>query len=302
MSLEIDHAALISAGFRKDGSDLAVVWHDNGMDSLLNRALDPASAWGLGRTKLWFSLPSPLSAGATSQNRYFLVLGDPGLPGTNRPKQVFLTYDSFDGPTLDTTAWNVHASSEVNSSGQDVSNGQLRLWSRGQGVGSYSQIQSTATWQSPGVRMESQVATRGGANQSSGGCSRERILGAWSQNDDRVRGALVQTQTGLFFESLREPSTNQIQLINGASLDTNSHRVAINWQGEVQDLYRDQVHLGGFTGAGIIKTPNATPMMVGMGTSAFGGFCEGIVSELLVDWILVRPLVTPEPTASVAIP
>lgn len=301
VSLEIDHAAFVMAGFRADGTDLAIVSNVGGVDSNVARTLDPSSAWGQGQTKLWFALPQAISAGQSTRNRYYLVLGDERFPGVDQPKQVFLAYDSFDGTTLDTTIWSVSASTDAGSSGQDVANGQLRLWSHGQGTGSYSQIQSKSAWQMPGVRLEAQIAARGGATAGAPGCSRERILAAWSKIDNKVRGAVTQTQTSLYFESIRDPSTNQIHTIGGVTPDTNSHRFVINWQDETQQLYRDQAHLGNFTGPGTYRSPDSTSMLIGMSTSAFGGTCAGLVSELVVDWILARPLTTPEPTASVVI-
>lgn len=292
-----DHAALIKAGARPDGSDLAIV-SVQPTHQALPRTLDPDSSWGQSQTKVWFSLPSPIAPGQTIDDQYVVLIGDKRFPGSDQPKRVFLTYDSFNGGTLDTSAWNVHASPEKGSSGQDVSHGQLRLWSRGQGLGSYSQIQSTSTWQEPGVRMEAQIAVRGGATSGLGDCSRERIIAAWSQQDNKVRGAVTQTKDRLYFESLRPPAINQIESTQGATLDTNTHRFVVDWEGPTQELYQDQSHLGSFTGRGIFKSPASTPMMLGFGTAAFGDLCEGVVSELVIDWVLARPFTSPEPTAT----
>lgn len=298
LSLEFDHAALVDSGYRVDGGDVAIVSTVGGVDTSLPRALDPGSAWGESNTKIWFSLPSPVAANQTSNNQYFLLVANINFPGVEQPKRVFLAYDSFDGDALDRTSWRVHASTDPGSSGQDVANGQLRLWSRGQGDGSYSQIQAISGWRAPGVRVEARVAARGGATSGNGACSRERILAAWSQSDDRLRSAIVQTQRGLYFEAQRDPLGSQFQTIDGSSIDENPHRFAIDWVGENQYLFRGDSFLGNFRGQGTFKSPDDTPMVLGMGTSAFGSTCTGVVSELLVDWAFVRPLVTPEPTAS----
>ncbi|MEE9115587.1 MAG: DUF2341 domain-containing protein, partial [Thermoplasmata archaeon] len=99
ISLDIDHASMISAGkSRIDGGDVRLV-HWNGTAWLeIDRALDTDSAWNSNSTKIWFKTQQGIT---TSDDDYYLHYGNPAAssPSANKSR-VFTFFDDFETGNL----------------------------------------------------------------------------------------------------------------------------------------------------------------------------------------------------------
>jgi hypothetical protein len=99
ISLDIDHAGLVSAGKAQiDGEDVRMV-HWNGTTWLeIDQALDTNSTWNSTSTKIWFKTRREI---LTSDNEYYLHYGNPAAsnPPANKSR-VFTFFDDFETGNL----------------------------------------------------------------------------------------------------------------------------------------------------------------------------------------------------------
>lgn len=99
ISMDIDHASLVSAGkSRIDGEDVRLV-HWNGTAWLeIDRALDTDSAWNSTSTKIWFKTQREITI---SDDAYYLHYGNPvaSSPPTNKSR-IFTFFDDFENGNL----------------------------------------------------------------------------------------------------------------------------------------------------------------------------------------------------------
>jgi hypothetical protein len=106
--ITFDHASLVGAGLSvASGDDVRIGYRGVSID----RVLDGESAWDTASTKLWFRAPSPLLSGASDPD-YAVCSGASGSPPAN-PDNVFLLFDDFSSPTLDTATWNPAAGTAI---------------------------------------------------------------------------------------------------------------------------------------------------------------------------------------------
>ena len=96
LAIEIDHAALVSAGkSAADGSDVRVFQVSDGCpDVELDRVADPRIGWNASTTRIWFAAPEPATA-------LYLYYGhaDPDAPPADW-NAVFEVGSDFDGDAL----------------------------------------------------------------------------------------------------------------------------------------------------------------------------------------------------------
>ncbi|MBN1373651.1 MAG: DUF2341 domain-containing protein [Anaerolineaceae bacterium] len=113
----LDTAALTAAGkLLADGNDLRVAWLDGANYVQLDRVAE--TAFNSASTEIWFRLQAPLASGAVDSS-YILYYGNPsaGAPPAD-PANVYLLWDGFDGPALNTTLWSISGGSATFASGE----------------------------------------------------------------------------------------------------------------------------------------------------------------------------------------
>jgi hypothetical protein len=96
-----DHAALVAAGrSAASGDDVSIELDGVAID----RVLDVESAWSSSTTQLWFRLQRPLASGEMDAG-YALCAGGSGTSTLANPDNVYVLFDDFSAPTLDTAKW-----------------------------------------------------------------------------------------------------------------------------------------------------------------------------------------------------
>lgn len=98
VSVAFNHAEAVSSGrSAADGTDVRVIYNNGTTWVQIDRALDPDSAWNEANTRLWFALQEPLEAEASS-TAYALVYGTNRAPVLANEGNVFHFADFFERP------------------------------------------------------------------------------------------------------------------------------------------------------------------------------------------------------------
>lgn len=295
----VDHAALVAAGAASNGSDLSIVARRGGTSTSLNRVLDPDSTWNSATTKIWFATDRVIGRGSLNNTEYFLAVGESGLAPVSNVDAMFLSFDDFDAPTLDSKRWSVHTSSVGTRSLSNIVGGIRLSASRHETYPLvYYSIRYAVRSFPSGIRVEAK--TRFAANNLSGSCGRIFPITMRSQSDDSLRTALrsdLSKYGALSFNDVR--GINEVDPINSATPTASQWQLhAMTWNGPDIRYYRDSMQLLQTQSHGNIKRPDQTPLQFELSAGAWKDDCSGSGSlQLDVDWVRIRRFMSPSPVA-----
>lgn len=301
VSIRFNHAERVGAGASSNGSDLVVVSMRTGKVVVLDRILDPSSAWNRGDTHIWFATDEAIASGASIRNHYYIVIGHPLLSVRENPSSVFALYDAFDGSTLDTDKWKVTRSKEGSPS-YSVANGKLSI-DLNSPSGDAAWIRIMAAYpqlQQPNLLFESRAQIN--PKPDAGSCIREQILTLRSANDDKARASFQQISDRYSFVSYDDDSgTYRQQTVPSHSPSSPAFHFGLRWMNASISLMRSGVSIFEGQSAGSVKRPNEGPLSAGFEISAAGDpGCQGRRAHIEVDWVRARDFVNPEPQVQVA--
>jgi hypothetical protein len=270
VSVTFDHSALVAAGKSlPGGEDLRLVYRNGGYWREIDRALDPDSAWDSTTTTLWFKLQAPMGP-FESDTEYYLYYGNSGAGAPpDDPLSVFLFYDDFSGSSVDLSLWSVGVGGTPTVSGGLLTlNPDNDLWA----VPAYAAGLDT--------RWEARVQLPS---------SPKNTLYFWAAVDQRYfAGSLMEmySEASGDWASVSDGSlftANRITL----TTPTDWHTYAMDREGSTDvRFYQD--------------TSEVATIALGIPTVDLRAFMwNGTASQSLTyDWVRVRPIVQPEPTAT----
>jgi len=260
----VDTASLVAAGkLRADGNDLRVVWENGATPVELDRVAE--SAFNSAATEIWFRTQAAIPSGGQDGN-YSLYYGNAtaGVPPANAAN-VYALWDDFAGTVLDTSRWSV-ANGTVS-----VSGGQVR-------VNAGAAIVSTGVYTYSVLEMRMQMVT---ANN----------WGWWGWEDSPVNESnyVVFEETpgsfGAFARANNGAPTDQYMSDPAGGL-TVAHTYRINW-------------LAGNLGWQIDNTGVANSV-TNVPTVPMRAIFYGYSVPLSVDWVKIRPYISPEPVVTLS--
>lgn len=299
--LDIDHAAMVANGAANDGSDLSIVLRRNDTLRSLNRVLDIDSRWNRVNTKIWFAIDGDIARGSILSDQYYLVVGDATLLPVSDPTTLFLTYDNFEDPVLDTLRWSTWNSLAGSPSISQINEGQ-RLSARTPSTQSPSHytIRHVPRTYPDGIRVE--VRSRYNFFDMLGTCGRVFPIALKSQIDGLIRTSLRINLSD--YDVVAYDDTQLTEVVtpvdNEFPQDGPWNIHTLTWLETEVRYDRDGTELIRSTNPGAISVPNQVPLQLELsaGLARNGCFGSGRV-DLDIDWVRVRPYMLPSPSARI---
>jgi hypothetical protein len=311
--LTFDHQSLVLRGVaRSDGADLRIVRHEAGGAVEIARTRDPDSGWNDSSTRLWFPLAESLSPNTTLTGRYYLYYGS----GATGPRQdwseVFLVGDEFnDGVLHPELQVAVNGTGDVSENGGNAevtvgnsdSDATIVRWAQNVDVNAGISIRLVATLASAGATGGTEAKTIGLVQSASAATPATGTI----ENSRRLFYAL-QTRDGEM-ELTYWNSSDEQRSWNGSSWQSGR----VGWRSGVPLGTAFQYELKSANGffslevrdeTGVSQTsttPVAWSEVRDLGDPCWFYFGE-IYTDFYrqvrqqVDWLAIRPHVSPEPT------
>lgn len=301
IALAFDHAALVANGAATDGSDLSIVYRSSNSIQSLNRVIDLESDWNQTSTHLWFAIEETIAQDSVDTTHYYMVIGDASLAPVSDPETLFLNFDDFEDSTLDPARWSTHQSSGGTKSISKISVGQ-RLTARTPSGSSlvYYSIRQPAKDYPLGIRVD--VKSRFNYFDIFGTCGRLFPFALKTEGDGRLRGSLrinLLDYDAISYDDAQ--STNNLRLIdNEFPVDGPWHTHSLTWYDQRMRYFKGTTQLLDTQSAGTIQAPNQAAMQLELSAGLSSNGCVGSGrADLEVDWVRVRELMEPAPTATV---
>lgn len=298
-SVLVNHAQLVSHGAAANGSDLAIVSKRGATETSLHRVLDPDSSWNTTSTRLWFALDRSINQGSIVDDEYFIVVNAPGLPAQSNADQVFLNYDAFDTPTLDTNRWTTQGSSSGSRGVTKISDGfRVHAAPSASYPLVYFRVRHSAKTYPQGIRVDAR--TRFPNAGRSGNCGRLFPLSFRSDGDDRLRTGLRSDLTNYATLSYSEmQGINEVETINSTTPRNDTWEVhSMVWEGQDISYWRNATRLAQTQSQGTTRRPDQTPLMLEISAGAWTNGCSDTGSlRVDIDWVRVREYMSPAPFA-----
>lgn len=259
---------------QNDGSDIYVT--DNNKNPLYYWIEE----WDTNNKKgiIWVKIPLLSASGSYNVRIYFGGINK--YPTYNNPKNVFLFYDDFDSNTLDTNIWTIE--SITGGGTYSITNGILTM--KAPATGDQVYIKSNSTFSiGKAIRMKVKMNSPTWAGLSNQASSTSNCL--YSHYAITSTGTLY-----WYFRTGSGGSNSASTIAIGSSVDqTNFHTIEIKWTSGRGELYQDD----------ILKSTRTAYIPTIDLSIAFGVWYYTNYGELDVDWVLVRPVVTQEPTYTI---
>lgn len=303
VQIVIDHAALVAAGRSlASGEDVKIVRVESGGLNEVDRVLDPASSWNRSDTAIWFSTYEAIAAGQID-DAYYVVYGDstPDPPRSDG-RNVFLFWDDFDGPDLD-ARWTLDdigaAAGRIERVKGKDEDGALRITTKSGDISGHKDDFTYFHVRAEGdISVEAVMTAYGGTlgdkaklggvmiRQSTAAGARHVMtcrhhdatrISAYREVDDALTFAAEMSADGPFV-----PERSRIDRVGGLT--------KTYWGADGAPLTA--------VGNGVsFAQPLVDPIRVGIPLATNKPGEDGWVE---IDWFRVRPLVTPEPQATVS--
>lgn len=300
VNLSFDHAALVAKGASPDGSNLRVVTRNQGAWTQLHRVLDPQSRWNHTVTRIWFSLNQEIPANQSATNEFYLVVHPQTGGVLQDPSQVFLLFDDFSRPVLDTSRWTANPGfAGAGTSSASQSKGELSVLATATTSERRShRVFSTQTWQLPAIAVDASLRAK--AHNGGKDCTQELLTAFWSRHDIPIMNAgWLQMQRGMHFANHADLGNLETQTITGAFGGSTQHRYSTRWIAKNIEMWRDDIHLDTkSTQRSVAEGPDYEPLHIGFEAIGVGESCTDVQSELFVDWVMVRKLSLAKPQLS----
>lgn len=287
VKLTLDHAALVSVGFRSDGQDLRICSVRGATQTQLDRVLGPESAWGRSDTAIWFKIDSDFTRNQSEPDVYHLVL-DPNMsPPARDPQEAFLFFDDFNAPNPGLNRWSVEHSGVGGDSSAEVTGGQFVLSARSTSNNVVrTEVRTSQSFSVPGIVVEASVGWDGVSGRD--GCTEETVIGLWSPGEFHKRALWNRRDDEWYFGNRTSTESVRYQRLSSQPINGNPLRHTAYWVDHPFSMYIGTEFVGKLNPTlTAFESPADGALHLGFSAGAGGAICSR-TSRVRVDWVLAR--------------